>query len=362
MKSYSFIAFILSLVVLVDLPAGAEDMDTALSGLATNIAAAIKDHGNRKVTVLDFTDLQGNQSELGRYVAEQLTVDLVMGKHTFAVLDRANLKSILAEHKLTAKGLVDPENARKFGQLAGVDALIIGNVVPMNPDVDLTVKIITTDTAEIIGAAKTSFASTKETELLLKSSVTPSDTVGDGLSQAPPKKDFDAPKSSFDFGLLNVTLDSIRPLHDGRFAVTLLFKNTSTNTILSVAFNRNEFGDATAYLFDDQGYQYQAGRNVEGIAIRSSAGYWYSPTDSADQRQAQQQEKTEKEMAGATSIPPGTVVPTIMYFPVNGRENSAGFRLQCAFTVATKARFFGENFNEYTMMIEDVRPHPLQTQ
>src|SRR5215468_7972996 len=102
-------------------------MDNELSVLAEKLAVPIKEHGKKKVTVIDFTDLQGGSSELGRYIAEQLTVNLVMAKRDFAVLDRANLKSILAEHKLTASGLVDPENAKKLGMFAGVDALILGN-------------------------------------------------------------------------------------------------------------------------------------------------------------------------------------------------------------------------------------------
>src|SRR5690242_7187921 len=106
----------------------AQEMDKELSSLATNLAAFTKDNAKKKVTVLDFTDLQGVNSELGKYIAEQLTVDLVMAKSGFSVLDRANLKKILAEHKLTATGLVDPEYSKKLGQFAGVDALILGTI------------------------------------------------------------------------------------------------------------------------------------------------------------------------------------------------------------------------------------------
>ena len=60
-----------------------------------------------------------------------MTVNFVMGKRDFSVLDRADLKKILAEHKLTALGLVDPDNAKKLGQFAGVDALIMGNMVQL---------------------------------------------------------------------------------------------------------------------------------------------------------------------------------------------------------------------------------------
>ena len=78
-----------------------QDMDTALSKMTENLATMIKAHDKKKIAVLDFTDLQGTATELGRYVAEQVTVDMVMNSRPFSVMDRANLKSILAEHKLT---------------------------------------------------------------------------------------------------------------------------------------------------------------------------------------------------------------------------------------------------------------------
>src|SRR6266481_10029833 len=122
----------------------AQDMDKELSDLAEKLAVPIKDHGKKKIAVVDFTDLKGGSSELGKYIAEQLTVNLVMGKRDFSVLDRANLKSILAEHKLTATGLVDPENAKKLGMFAGVDALVLGTIIPKNQKITLTAKILTT--------------------------------------------------------------------------------------------------------------------------------------------------------------------------------------------------------------------------
>src|SRR5262249_15151701 len=125
-------------ILLCNVACEAEDMDSELSKLAIKLAPSIKEAGKKKVTVLDFTDLQGGGSELGKYIAEQLTVDLVMEKREFSVLDRANLKSILAEHKLTATGLVDPANAKKIGQFAGVDALVLGTITPKGSDITLT--------------------------------------------------------------------------------------------------------------------------------------------------------------------------------------------------------------------------------
>lgn len=69
-------------------------------------------------------------------------------------MDRANPKRHLQEHKLTAAGLVDPENAKKLGQFAGVDVLVVGTMVPKNNSIQLTAKLHHDGYAEIIGAAR----------------------------------------------------------------------------------------------------------------------------------------------------------------------------------------------------------------
>lgn len=194
------------------LPVFAQDMDTELSKLAKALAVPVKEAGHKKVTVLDFTDLQGNTSELGRYIAEQLTVDLVMAKPGFAILDRANLNKILAEHKLTASGLVDPENAKKLGQFAGVDALILGTMTPKMVDIDLTAKIITTDTAEIIGAAKGKLPRNDEVEVLLTNTVPSNPSVGGNSGQlsAAQIKGMQVDKNSQRIGDLLVKVESLK--------------------------------------------------------------------------------------------------------------------------------------------------------
>ena len=48
-----------------------------------------------------------------------MTVDFVMKKRDFSILDRGDLKRIMDEHKLTASGLVDPDNAKKLGNVCG---------------------------------------------------------------------------------------------------------------------------------------------------------------------------------------------------------------------------------------------------
>src|ERR1700744_2481880 len=157
MKNIRFLIAFIYLALCLPLRAQTNDIDTGLSNLASNLAGQIESQGKKKVAVIDFTDLDGGTSKLGKYIAEQLTVDLVIDRKDFSVLDRANLKKVLDEHKLTATGLIDPDNAKKLGQFAGVDALILGTITPKDRSVSLTAKIITTDTAEIVGATRTEF-------------------------------------------------------------------------------------------------------------------------------------------------------------------------------------------------------------
>ena len=230
-------------------------MDKELSDLAAKLATQINDHGKKKVAVLDFTDLQGGSSELGKYIAEQLTVNLVMGKRDFSVLDRANLKSILAEHKLTATGLVDPENAKKLGMFAGVDALILGTIIPKGQNTSLNAKIITTDTAEIVGAARAEFVTDSTVQQLAAKPAKPEDITGasQSLSSPPPKP----------FGDLEARVESLKLIpyaysqSSSWVTFSIIITNASESDTYGVALKRTgSFGLQYLSLSNGRGEEF----------------------------------------------------------------------------------------------------------
>jgi curli biogenesis system outer membrane secretion channel CsgG len=67
---------------------------------------------------------------VGTFLAEEFSVALATGSGGFEVIDRTNLKTLLQEHKLAATGIIDPQTARKVGEIAGVQALVAGTVTP----------------------------------------------------------------------------------------------------------------------------------------------------------------------------------------------------------------------------------------
>lgn len=139
------------------------ELRSLASGLADDIAAS----GRKSIAVVDFTDLQGNPTELGRFLAEEFSIALTRTHKGFEVIDRGHLKAILIEHKLAATGLIDPATAKRLGQIVGADILVTGSMTPFSESVRVAVKALATDTARIVAADTTDLPKTATiTELI----------------------------------------------------------------------------------------------------------------------------------------------------------------------------------------------------
>ena len=149
-----------------------------IKSLSSTVAENIVKAGKKTIAVVDFVDLQGNVTELGRFLAEELSVALAGGGKGFEVVDRTHLKTLLKEHKLAETGVIDPSTAKKLGQIAGVDALVTGTITPLSDSVRLSVKILVTATAKMIGASSCDIPKTKAISELIDKPI-------EGETQAP---------------------------------------------------------------------------------------------------------------------------------------------------------------------------------
>jgi TolB-like protein len=150
MKNIAFEAVLAAgifLLAISDLSsASAQDMRPTATALAEKMAAA----GRKKVAVVDFTDLQGNVTQLGRFIAEELSIALADKAQQFEVIDRTSIRVILHEHKLASEGLIDPETARELGRIAGVDTLVSGTITPLGDSVHVGLKALDAESAKVI--------------------------------------------------------------------------------------------------------------------------------------------------------------------------------------------------------------------
>jgi len=294
-----------------------QDIDKEIAALAERLAGPIKEHSKTKVAVVDFEDLEGStEGELGKYIAEQLTVDFVMTKRDFAVLDRANLKKILAEHKLTAKGLVDPDNAKKLGQFAGVDALILGTIIPKGTtSVGLNAKIITTDTAEIIGAARAEFAADTTVHDLISKQV-----AGNGGADGTSSSTDDKAQVVKSLGDMRVELQSLKIVNGRQYSLTMTVANQSRRTVW-VALNSDSGLYIHGRVTDAQESEFEPNPgSVSGISIGTRLVYMYqAPT----------------RFTNATELAPNSsTTATLKFSSPDGKSASSGTcRLQLEFLV-----------------------------
>lgn len=132
--------------------ASAQSVQEELADPALRTAQALSKAGRLHVTVADFTDLDGNVTQLGRYLAEEFFVALAEQGSGLRLLDRANRERIMEEHKLKSEGLVEKSDVLRLGKFTAVQAIIVGKIVPMEDQYRLILRIVTTDTADTLGA------------------------------------------------------------------------------------------------------------------------------------------------------------------------------------------------------------------
>ena len=269
--------------------AHAQSLDQEMPALAANLTKALVAQGSKNVATIDFTDLQGQPTELGRFLSERLAVEMVLAGGV-SMLDRANIKSILAEHKLTEEGLVNPANAKKLGEFAGVDAILIGNVTSLDARIVLIVKAVATESSKLVAAGRITFPKTSDIQQLLNRGIssTPTasttSTAGSGTSY----QDANAIATK-DIGSLRVVLKSVLPMKlkgqndqsTNGIRCSFEFINRETQRPLVVAANA-EVGIAGGYygkgaggilrttLVDDRGTLWKLySSNVTGLGVVS---------------------------------------------------------------------------------------------
>lgn len=127
-------------------------LDQRVSELSQQIASKMSAKQKTTVAVVEFTDLQGNVTDFGRFLAEELVTRLG-DLEKFKVIERQLLNKIIAEQKLSLTGLVDPASAKQLGKILGVDAIVAGSVTNLAQSVRVNARLISTETGEVFATA-----------------------------------------------------------------------------------------------------------------------------------------------------------------------------------------------------------------
>ena len=238
------------------------DFDKKIDQLSGKIAEKIATAGKKKIAVVDFTDLDGSVTELGRFLAEEFSTALAGTGKGFTVVDRIHLKTLLKEHKLSSTGLIDQNTIRRLGKIAGVDALITGSLTPLGESVRINVKVLDIETAAVIEANRGNIAMTDAIkDLMGKGIISPASTVSGSSSTH-----------------IRTRVKTVQKIEEQNYVFEAIgCKVSGKNVTFSLLItNKDKDGEFAIYfkntsLYDDFGNEYPAKKIQLGSEI--STGY-----------------------------------------------------------------------------------------
>ena len=143
-----------------------KELDTQIDILAGEFIRSLTAQKINKIAVIEFSNLEGNVTGLGKYLAEELTTRLFRTGR-FQIIERQLMKKMMEEQKLSATGLIDEKTASKFGRILGVDALTTGTIAELNARVKINARLIAVETGAVFAVASAEIPMSKEVEVLL---------------------------------------------------------------------------------------------------------------------------------------------------------------------------------------------------
>lgn len=236
------------------------DFEKEIDQLSGKIAEKIAAANKKKLAVVDFTDLDGSITELGRFLAEEFSTSLAGIGKGFIVVDRIHLKTLLKEHNLSSTGLIDQNTVRQLGKIAGVDVLVTGSLTPLGENVRINVKVLDIETAAIIEAARGNIAMTDAIKILMTKEIS---FPGKSDPGSTPRR---------------TAIQSIQKVEEKGFVFEVLGCKVSGKTVTCILLITNKEKDRRLYiyssdtgLFDDFGNEYPFSKIRIGKKIETSS-------------------------------------------------------------------------------------------
>lgn len=245
-KALTTAVAVLSILVGASSALAQASLSQQLDDLNRQIATKVTAKNKTTIAVVEFADLDGNVTNFGRFLSEELITRLYETQK-FKVIERQLLNQVIKEQKLTLSGIVDPASAKQLGRVLGVDAIVSGSISDLTKTVRVNARLISTETGEIFAVAATEFAKDQTvTDLMGSRDPRPNSSKADPSSSRKPAK-LTVKASLYTFDLDDCRLSGTTIICD------LTITNNDTDRMFSYD---NLVGGAG--LIDDQGGTYPA--------------------------------------------------------------------------------------------------------
>lgn len=254
----------------------AQSLDIQLNHLTHQMVKSLAQEKKSKIAIMEFPDLHGTISELGKFIPEELTTRLFMTRR-FEVLERQLLNKVLEEQNLGMSGLIDASSAAQIGKLLGVDAIVTGTITDMGNMIRINARMIATETAGVFAVASVSIDKEPHIVAMMnrtspyreKTSATPPPPESEPvLTEAPVRQNPSRPKAAetvramveeFEFEVVASSMTQ-----DDKIIIEVLITNTSSRDKEIVILGNSR-------IFDNLGQEYFVHRRE--IGIKSAGRY-----------------------------------------------------------------------------------------
>jgi len=147
-------------------PTRIRDLDSKLTDLTSQIINSLTETERTRIAIIEFSDLDGNITEFGKYLSEELITRLFITRR-FVVVERQFLNKVIEEHKLSYTHFFDEESVKEIGRLLGVDAIASGSLTDLGRSVKVNARLIATETGSIFAVAAVEILKDEEVTMLL---------------------------------------------------------------------------------------------------------------------------------------------------------------------------------------------------
>ncbi len=153
-----------------------QTLDSRLDDLVSQIVLSLSQNQKTKIAIIEFSDIQGNITNLGRYLAEELTTRLYRtGK--FEVVERQLMNKLIKEQELGMSGYIDDNTAISLGQILGVDAIASGSITDLGKSIKVNARLISTESGKVFSVASVKIPKDETIRMLLGQTFEPLTTI-----------------------------------------------------------------------------------------------------------------------------------------------------------------------------------------
>src|SRR5207245_140849 len=88
--------------------------DNSLKILTDQLASKLASNSEKKMAIWELTDVDGSEMKIGKYIAEDVTINL---SDKFHIVNRNQLNTIVKENNLKLEGFIDQSTAQQLKKI-----------------------------------------------------------------------------------------------------------------------------------------------------------------------------------------------------------------------------------------------------